>query len=98
MPGKRRKLRKMRCLIAVLALLTIANFCFGNSSAQADDKLKGRELQPIQVCAGDTLWDLVSENYDYEGDIREAIYEVKKINGMERANISPGQIIYIPRV
>jgi len=44
---------------------------------------------------GETLWDIAVE---YEGDPRDAIYEIKEINGLENALIYPGQDLYVRRV
>jgi len=97
MKNKRKKLRKLPCFLVVIMLIGIINLLSGGFAAKANDQNQVRELQSIQVAAGDTLWDLVSEYYHYDSDIRKAIYEVKQINNLDNAKIIPGQIIYIPR-
>lgn len=72
----------------------IFSFSSGAFSAQANDI--PRELQPVIVRSGDTLWDLVSQYYQYSGDIRAAIYEVREINELDSVELYPGQLIYIP--
>ena len=54
------------------------------------------DLMPLYVHDGDTLWGLVEANYDYCGDIRAAIHEVKAINHMTSSELTEGEIIYIP--
>ena len=93
-----RKPRKMRCVIVVALFITAVSFVCGNFSAQAEDTINNdRDLQTVYVSAGDTIWTLVDENCAYDGDIREAVYEVQKINGIENGKIYAGEIIYIPR-
>lgn len=91
---KGKHLRKGRCLVIMTLLFMLISFLGGGFDAQADNV--PRSLQPIAVKSGDTLWDLVEEYYDYGGDIRQAIYEVRHINGMESVELDIGQVIYIP--
>ena len=92
----KRHLRKMRCIIVLSLGFILFGFFGGVFAAQADDAPSNREMQPVTVVRGDTLWGLVGTYYDYEGDIRAAIYEVKKINDLASAELTPGQILYIP--
>jgi nucleoid-associated protein YgaU len=93
---KTRRLRKGRC-IAVLAPLLLAVLLLVGGFLQARAADEGRSMQAVVVGQGDTLWQLVQKHYDYKGDIRRAIYEVRQINGMQDALIVPGQVVYIPR-
>jgi hypothetical protein len=93
---KIRRLRKGRCTaVLVLLLMTVMLLLGGLSQATASDE--GRPLQTVVVAPGDTLWRLVQKHYDYKGDIRQAIYEVRQINGLKDAVIVPGQVVYIPQ-
>ena len=56
--------------------------------------------EPIQtedyvVCAGQTLWDIAEENKKDGQDIREYVYELRKLNGIDDCIIYPGQVIKI---
>jgi len=94
-----RKPRKLRCLITLTIFVLALSAVFGVFSAEADDKdYDGtNDLRPIYVINGDTLWGLVEEYYDYEGDIRKAVYEVEQINNIDNGMICAGDIIYIPK-
>ena len=50
---------------------------------------------PEYVEAGDTIWGL-SANYAGEMDIRDYISRVMDINGLQSANIKPGDLLYFP--
>lgn len=92
---KNRRLRKGRCLICLLAAFIIFNFSGSFLPAKADNI--EQDMAPIYVSEGDTLWSIVQENYDYSGDIRAAINQVKTINGLTDSTINVGDVIYVPK-
>ena len=51
------------------------------------------EYEKIVVSKGDTLWSIASE---LNGDIRENIYEIKKINNLKTSYIYEGQELQLP--
>ncbi|MDO4582166.1 MAG: LysM peptidoglycan-binding domain-containing protein [Bacillota bacterium] len=89
-----RKLRRANCLLVLTLLIVAASMIWGGITAQASDE--ARQLREITICQGDTLWSLVEDFYDYDGDIRAAIYEVKKINDMSSSYIQAGDTLLIP--
>ena len=91
---KKRKLRKGRILICLIAAVMIIMLSGGMFEAKADNSAS--DLMPVYVHDGDTLWGLVEANYDYSGDIRAAVHEVKVINHMTSSELIEGEIIYIP--
>ncbi len=52
-------------------------------------------MVPEYVEAGDTIWGLAAD-YAGEKDIRDYISEVMDINGLDNANIKPGDLLYFP--
>ena len=47
------------------------------------------------VASGDTLWS-IAEKYSKNTDIRQYIYDLKKLNDMEQSSLYVGQNIKIP--
>lgn len=47
----------------------------------------------ICVSNGDTLWSIASE---LDGNINKNIYEIKKVNNLEKSNLYIGQELLIP--
>lgn len=46
---------------------------------------------------GDTLWMIVLKyNPEYEGDIREVVYQIEKENGLSSSAIKAGDLLYVP--
>ena len=50
----------------------------------------------VTVGYGDTIWDL-AENYGNDKtDIREAVYNIKKLNNLNDSQIHEGQVLEVP--
>lgn len=50
--------------------------------------------EKIVVSNGDTLWSIAS---NLKGNINENIYHIREINHLEKANLSIGQELIIPK-
>lgn len=95
--NRKRKIYKLRFRGVVVILIIALSAVFGAISAQAADNPDDlTALKAVYVVEGDTLWSLVDQHYDTDDDIREAIYQVKKINNIESSDLMPGEVIYIP--
>ena len=71
------------------------NFLISTNAAASNSE--AIPMARVVVSRGDNLWNLVQEyNPEYKGDIREAIDQVQKINGIQGANIQPGDVLMIP--
>lgn len=51
----------------------------------------------IEVCAGDTLWDIAGEFKSNDTDIREAVYDICRVNDIKDGSIQEGMILSIPQ-
>lgn len=79
-------------ILVLLVTFALVFVFFLQSSAKANKKI---EQNTIIVKSGDTLWDIAkSENYNI--DIREYIYQIRKINKLNDANLIPGQRLILP--
>lgn len=52
--------------------------------------------QTLTVKSGDTLWSIAQQHKDDDCDIREYIYNVKKINNMDSSTLIADTSILIP--
>ncbi|MBQ9267755.1 MAG: LysM peptidoglycan-binding domain-containing protein [Clostridia bacterium] len=51
------------------------------------------KYEKVLVSNGDTLWSIASS---LEGNINRNIYEIKKVNNLEKSNLYVGQELLIP--
>lgn len=80
--------------VVVTALLIIISMLLFN---KGDAKVKQENnYMTIVVYPGETLWGIASNNNTNGIDIRKLVYIIKKANGLESANIYPGQELIIP--
>lgn len=77
---------KARFYIFILALLMTVFTVFSVTRAYG---YKETQLKVIRIKSGDTLW-AIAEKYNKKGDIREYIYELKKINSLTDSSIMAG--------
>lgn len=82
-------------LIIGIVALSLLILIFINTF-EAKGSIGNSEPCIVIVQKGDTLWSIVKTNCSNISDIRNVIYEIRKFNNLETANISPGQKIKIP--
>lgn len=92
------KRKFMRSLIIVIGLIMIS--LLGINYTYSKTEISYRE---DYILEGDTLWsiaeDEVNTNQYYKNkDIRNVVYEIKKINNLQDGNLSIGQKILIPQI
>lgn len=82
-----------RCLLFVLVAVLVTVVVALNIGASASEE----NLQYIShiVEPNDTLWD-IAEEYGTDGDIRETIYHIKRLNQLESSDLVVGTRILIP--
>lgn len=97
--GLRRKkmISKIYTIIGVLAIMFAVTFTASltlNSFSKPIESSASNYIK-VAVAPGDTLWN-IAELYHTEGDIRNYIIEIKKINDLKNGNILVDQMLYIP--
>ena len=85
-----RIVNKKRFILAIMILIALIITLFSNCLAG-----KKVETEDLVVSTGDTLWSIACE-YKKDGqDVREYIYELRKLNNLENCIIYPGQELKI---
>ncbi len=98
--GKRKtKLNVKTILLIVLAIISISLITSANKSYSKVEI----QYKTEYASSGDTLWSIAereSENNNYykDKDVREIIYDLKKINNLSNSNLAEGQEIKIPKI
>ena len=62
-------------------------------SASHQQELSYKE---VKVQYGDTLWNIARTYGSSNMDVRETVYEICRINGVEAGSIYPGQVLKVP--
>jgi hypothetical protein len=89
---KKNKLFKRIILLSILCLILIPL----TSRALSSNSMTRLNYAKVTVCSGDTLWTIASEYISNNDDIRELVYNIKKVNNLNSAIIIPGQELLIP--
>ena len=82
-------------IFIMIVVITVAaiNLSIGLTSQVLGSGEPGFEI--ITVADGDTLWEITTEHFK-SGDIREIIYDIKKLNGLKDSSLIAGQQLKIP--
>ncbi len=95
---RRLNIRRIVKLSIIIAILLILALSFIHSTSLSYENIKYSE---IYVSSGDTLWSIAKteqeRNNYYKGrDIREIIFDIKKVNNLSNSNLVINQKILIP--
>lgn len=90
--------KRIMKLIIVMVVLVIVILLFIHSTSLS---YKDTQYREIYVCSGDTLWDIAkheqeNNNYYKGKDIREIIFDIKKVNNLSSSDLNINQKILIP--
>lgn len=99
-PVRRKKYRiksKFRFIVSMIIMMSIAiggfNMITGSNKSIA---LTKPQFTKVQVCYGDTLWDIANEHKSDDIDTRRAVYEICRVNDINASDLTPGMVISIP--
>ncbi len=86
---------RVRFTIFVILAAVVVNIMFFALVPETTSADISHKTDVVYVCSGDTLWDIANEYVD-DGDVREMIYRIKKLNKLSSANLVAGQSILVP--
>jgi LysM repeat protein len=78
--------------LALLLAVAVAARAEGPAVATPDDITYVTHT----VRVGDTLWDIAMAHAPEGSDVRNFVFDLKTVNGLETSNIQPGQVLHIP--
>lgn len=68
----------------------------GVSSVSDKNKVHSQSQATVDVCPGDTLWELAAANLPQGESVRSYMSKIKKANGMTNSDLKAGQILILP--
>lgn len=89
------KKRKFRFRLAALIIISISLLLF-LGSFKASGNVRNERYKVVTVEEGDNLWNIVKDNCNSYRDIRKAVYDIKKLNNLPSAALTPGCKLKIP--
>ena len=97
--NKKENFKFRNVLLLIIGLIVINSIFSANKSYSNTDL----EYKIEYASSGDTLWTIAqkeSKNNKYyqDKDVREIVYELKKINNMQSSDLNIGQEIKIPKI
>jgi hypothetical protein len=81
---------------AVFLLLIFVAVWAGVRVANASGDSRAFDGRSYEVHAGDTLWSIAAAEYGDAIDLRQAVYDIQRQNGLRGALLQPGQTITLP--
>ncbi len=94
MRGRPRWLRWM-LLSAALAILAAFPAVAGGRTGDSAESPPAPPLL-VTVRYGDSLWTIAREHGDPARDVREIVYQIRRANGLDSADLRPGMQVQIP--
>ncbi len=81
-------------MLVLLTVLVAASFLLLVSTVRADSGPEATESYVVE--AGDTLWEIAGAVTSDGGDVRAAVHDLRRLNGLVGSMIVPGQVIQVP--
>lgn len=85
-------------LLLAAALLAAAIFWAGSALNQAQATTTaehGVQAEQVTVSQGDTLWSIASAA-EAGTEVQQLITQIAELNGLDSAQLQPGQVLHIP--
>jgi nucleoid-associated protein YgaU len=89
-----RRARRLAVVLAVAAGVAVGSW-LGPLLGGGGGSLKLAGESSVVVQSGDTLWSIASA-VGGDGDVRVVVDEIQRLNGLESADLVPGQVLQLP--
>ncbi len=94
----RRHAAKIIVSLIVFVLLFTSFLMMGTEASTPLPLPASAQEQVVAVHAGDTLWSIAKKYGSGSDDLRYVIYMIQERNGLETADLKPGQKLIIPSI
>ena len=97
---KRKKYKissKLRFITSIVVMAGLSIGILGAvSGLNISRAVTQQEYIKVEICYGDTLWNIANTYKSDDTDTRKAVYEICRTNDIEASDLIPGMIISIP--
>lgn len=88
---------KFRFITSIVIMASMAIGLFGAvTGLNISRAITEPQYTEVQVCYGDTLWDIANEYKSEDTDTRKAVFEICRVNDIEASDLVPEMVIMIP--
>ena len=95
--NKYRIISKFRFITSVVIMAGLMIGIIGAvSGLNVSRALTETKYKEVQICYGDTLWDIANTYKSDDTDTRKAVFEICKANDIEASDLEPGMTISVP--
>ena len=96
--GAVRLTRRGRVVLFLVALTTVlvVGFFLGAGSVATGERGTSPATEIVMVQPGETLWDIASAITPVGDDVRETMYDIKRLNALASSALDAGQRIRVP--
>jgi len=86
---------KRRFMITMAIVISVISSMFLIATTKTEGYAE-TNYNKIVITSGDTLWDIVSETYGSNSDIRKIVSIIKNANDMNSSELYVGQVLLLP--
>lgn len=88
---------KVRFITSIIIMASLAiSIAGGITGLNVSRAITKPQYIQVEICYGDTLWDVANDYKSENTDTRKAIFEICKVNNIEASDLTPGMIISVP--
>jgi hypothetical protein len=89
--------RRVQLTLCIAFLISVCIFTMYTNKADVRASCNWAEPTEMIVIPGDTLWSIAATIPGSEhADLRQVIYEIKKLNNISTSKLIPGQVLLVP--
>jgi len=90
--------RRGRLVVILVGLLMVlvVGFFLGAGSVATQERGEAAPTEVVQVAPGETLWDIAGRLTATGDDVRDVMYDIKRLNALQSSSLTAGQRIRVP--
>ncbi len=89
---------KFRFITSMIIMIGLSVGIFGAvSGLDISRAITKPQYIQVEICYGDTLWDIASKYKSEDTDTRKAVFEICRTNDIEAGDLVPGMKIDVPK-